>query len=40
MSRGATVTKIIIKAFRSRSVGFGTKIATMKITDDGVETST
>ena len=39
-SRGATETNISIEAFRSRSVGFGTKIATMKITDAGVEVVT
>ena len=36
-SRSPTETNISINAFRSRSVGFGTKIATMKITDTGVE---
>ena len=36
-TRGASETNILIEAFRSRSVGFGTKIATMKITDAGVE---
>ena len=39
-TRGASETNILIEAFRSRSVGFGTKIATMKITDKGVEVST
>ena len=38
-SRGSTETNIQIEAFRSRSVGFGTKIATMKITDAGVDVS-
>lgn len=35
--RGANETKISISAFRSRSVGYGSKIAFMKITGDGVE---
>lgn len=39
-SRSSTETNILINAFRSRSVGFGTKIATMKITNTGVEVST
>ena len=38
-SRSSTETNILINAFRSRSVGFGTKIATMKITNTGVEVS-
>ena len=39
-TRGATETNISIEAFRSRSVGMGAKIATMKITDSGVEVVT
>jgi len=39
-TRGASETNISIEAFRSRSVGMGAKIATMKITDAGVEVVT
>lgn len=36
-TRSANETNVIVNAFRSRSVGFGTKITMLKITSNGVE---